>query len=232
MKKFGILIFIVALLIGVVFSSLFSFGRVSGSVFNISFGKSVKGSGVVGSEVRDTGEFKGVDVGGIFEVEIAAGKEFSVEVEADDNLLQFVKTEVRGDVLRIETTQRIKSQTPLRVRVSAPNIEMVDVSGVSKVTVSGVANSALRLETSGASKVSVSGETAILTVSVSGASKIDAEELKASDATIKASGASHVSVSATEKLKAKASGASKISYVGNPTSVEEDTSGASKVYRK
>ncbi len=232
MKKFGILIFIVAILIGVVFSNLFSFGRVSGKLFNFPFSTSTKGSGVAGSEVRDAREFKGVEVGGIFEVEITAGKDFYVQVEADDNLLQYVKTEVRGGILRIETTKRISSQTPLRILVSAPDIEMVDVSGVSKVSLKGISNPALHLETSGASKVSISGETAVFTVGVSGASKIDAEGLKTKDAKIKASGASHVSVAVSEKLFAKASGASKIGYVGNPASVEENTSGASKVYKK
>ncbi len=232
MKKFGILIFTVALLIGVVFTSLFSFGRVSGKLFDFSFFSAVKGSGVAASESRNTTNFTGVDVGGIFEVEIVAGKDFAVQVEADDNLLQYVKTEVRGDVLRIETTERIDSHNPLRIRVSAPDIELLDVSGVSKVSLAGVANPALRLETSGASKVSVSGATAMFTVSVSGASKIDAEGLKAKDATVEASGASHVNVSVTEKLFAKASGASKIGYFGRPATVEENTSGASKIYHK
>jgi hypothetical protein len=232
MKKFGIIIFIVAVLIGVAFSNLFSFGRVSGKLFNFSFGTSTKGSGVASSEVREARDFKGVEVGGIFEVEIRAGKDFSVQVEADDNLIQYVRTEVRGGVLRIETTKRISSQTPLRIVVSAPDIEMVDVSGVSKVSVTGISNPALRLETSGASKVSISGETAVFTVGVSGASRIDADGLKTKDATIKASGASHVNVAASERLVANASGASKIGYTGSPARVEEDTSGASKIYKK
>ena len=65
MKKLGIIIFIFALLVGVVFANLFSFGRVSGKLFNFSIGRSVKGSGVTASEVRNLSGFKGVDVGGV-----------------------------------------------------------------------------------------------------------------------------------------------------------------------
>lgn len=104
MKKIGILIFIVAILVGVVFSNLFSFGRATGSIFNFSLGSGIKGSAVAGSEIRKETGFKGIEVGGVFQVEITAGKDFSVEVEADDNLLQYIKTEVEGDVLHIETT--------------------------------------------------------------------------------------------------------------------------------
>jgi hypothetical protein len=189
----------------------------------------VKGSGVAASEKRDESGFKSVDVGGVFQVEITAQKDYAVEVSADDNLLQYIKTEVDGDTLRISTEKRINSQTPIIVRISAPNIEHVDASGASKVTVSDLKNSKFGLDISGASKVNLSGETAILTIDVSGASKIDAENLNSANASVHATGASKVTLNATEELNADASGASKISYGGNPKNVEKKSSGASSV---
>ena len=94
MKKIGILIFIVAIVGGVAVANIFSFGKASGNIFTFSFGSGIKGSGVASSEIREADEFTGVDVGGVFEVEITAGKEYSVQVQADDNLIPFVKTEV------------------------------------------------------------------------------------------------------------------------------------------
>jgi hypothetical protein len=232
MKKIGIVIFIVAVLAGVVFANLFSFGRASGQLFNFSFKSGIRGSGVAASEAREANDFTGVDVGGVFQVEITAGKEFSVLVDADDNLLQYIKTEVNGDVLHIETTERINSTTPIRVRISAPDIESVGASGASKVTLNGVNNSNLSVDTSGASKVKIEGETAEVKVEVSGASSVDAESLKAKTAEVDASGASSVNLFVTERVVADASGASRISYAGNPTNVEKKTSGASRVHQK
>lgn len=232
MKKIGIVIFIVAIVVGVVFANLFSFGRASGQLFNFSFKSGIKGSGVAASETRDASGFTGVDVGGIFQVEITAGKDFSVAVDADDNLLQYIKTEVNGDVLHIETTERINSTTPIRVRIAAPDIESVGASGASKVSLAGVRNSSLHVDTSGASKVKIEGETSEITVEVSGASNVDAESLKAKTADVDASGASSVNVFVTERLVSDASGASRISYSGNPTIVEKKTSGASRVSQK
>src|SRR5436190_11409852 len=137
MKKIGILVFIVAIVVGVAVANVLSFGKASGSIFTFSFNSGVKGSGVAASETRSTDEFTGVDVRGVFEVEITAGKEYSVQVQADDNLLPFVKTEVESGVLNIRTTERINSHTPLRVIVSAPDIDHLDVTGVSKVSLSG-----------------------------------------------------------------------------------------------
>ncbi|MEP6705680.1 MAG: head GIN domain-containing protein, partial [Acidobacteriota bacterium] len=232
MKKFGILIFIVTILAGVVFASLFSFGRVTGKLINFSFGSKIKGSAVAGSETRSVTDFKGIDVGGVFRVEVTAGQEFSLEVEADDNLLPYIKTKVDNGVLHIETTQRIDSQTPMVVRVSAPDITSVEVSGVAKVELAGVKNSSLEIDTSGASKLKIEGETSHVQVEVSGSSSVDAESLKARTAAVDASGASHVSIFVTERLVSDASGASQIAYSGDPTVVEKQSSGASSVYKK
>lgn len=230
MKKFGFIIFIVAIVVGVIVANLFSFGRASGSIFQFSLGSGVKGSGVMASEIRDAKGFKSIDVGGVFQVEIRSGSDFEVEVEADDNLLQYVKTEVSGDELKITTECRIKSSQPLRVRVTAPNIENIDASGASNVTFVDVKNSSLSIDTSGASKVKLAGQTSSLTIDVSGASGIDAQELKAENATVDASGASSVRVFVSNRLVSHASGASKIGYSGNPTSIEKTSSGASKIY--
>jgi len=231
MKKLGIIIFVVALLIGVAFSSLFSFGKASARFINFSF-NSIAGSGVAATENRNLSGFKGIDVGGVFQVEVTAGKDFSVVVEADDNLLQYVKTEVSGDVLKISSTERLKSSTPMRIRISAPDIESVEGSGACKISVADLKSSELRVDTSGASKINLTGEASSLTIDVSGASNIDAANLKAENATVDASGASKVEVFVTGKLVSEASGASKIGYAGNPTSVAKDTSGAGKVYQK
>lgn len=232
MKKLGILIFIVAVLVGVVFANLFSFGRLTDKVFNFSFGSAIKGSSVARSEARSGNEFKGIEVGGVFQVEITAGKDFAVEVEADDNLIPYIKTEVEGGVLHIEATERINSQTPLRVRISAPDIESVVASGASKVSIVGIDNPSLKIDTSGASKVKIDGKTAEIKIEVSGASSIEAESLNAKTATVDASGASCVNLFVTERLVSDASGASKVTYSGSPGSVEKKTSGASSIRQK
>jgi hypothetical protein len=232
MKKIGIIIFAVAILLGVFVSSFFSFGRLSEKAFTFSFGSGVKGSGNIASEKRDVGSFSGVDVSGIFQVEIAAQKDFAIEIEADDNLLSLIKTEVRGGVLRIETEKRVSTSNPLKIRISAPDIDNIEASGASRVSLANVKNDELRVDTSGASKINISGETVNLLIEVSGASSIDAENLKAEKANVDACGASHVSVFAINELKSDASGASKIVYSGSPKNIEKKSSGASSVREK
>lgn len=230
MKKIGIIIFAAALVLGVVLANAFSFGKVGYKFFNVSvnFG-GVKGSGNVATEKRDVADFSKVDVGGVFQVEVVAGKEYSVEVQADDNLLPLIRTEVRGGTLQISSEKRFNTRNDIKVRITAPNIEGIEASGASRVNASAIRSESLDIDTSGASKVNLSGEARQLNIQVSGASNIDASGLNAVNADIDASGASKVSVNATGSLKTEASGASSVTYAGNPANVEKRTSGASRI---
>jgi hypothetical protein len=233
MKKIGFIIFAAALIVGLIVSNLFSFGRVSDKLFSFNFSfKGEKGSGQTASDVRQLTGFKSVDVGGVFQVEITAQKDFAVEVEADDNLLQFIKTEVRGGTLHLETEKRLSTSNPVRVRIYAPDIETLDVSGAANVTLIDIKNAGLSVDSSGASKIKVAGETGKLAIDVSGATHVDASNLTSENATVEASGASSIDVNVSGELTADASGASKITYSGSPKNVQKKASGASKVAPK
>ncbi|MBK8147302.1 MAG: DUF2807 domain-containing protein [Acidobacteria bacterium] len=230
MKKIGIIIFIVAIALGVALANAFSFGKATSHFFNFQFGfGGVKGSGNVVTQKRDVTDFKAVQVGGAFDVEIVAQKEFAVEVEGDDNLLELIKTDVSGETLEIRSEKRFSTNGRLKVRISAPDIDKVDLSGASTVNLVGLNNDSLRIESSGASKIKVNGVTKDLVVDMSGASKLDAADLKSVNANVDASGACHIIVAVSGDLKADLSGASKVTYSGNPKNVERKVSGASSV---
>jgi len=232
MKRIGFIVFLIALVIGATFASLVSWGKAAGNFvnFNIDF-RSEKGSGNIATEVRSITDFTKVEVSSVFQVEITAQKDFAVEVEADDNLLPHITTEVRNGRLEISLDKRVKTSNPMKVRISAPNIERIDASGASFINLSNLKNSELTVDTSGASKINIAGETGKLIVDVSGASRIDAGNLNAQSANIDAGGASHVNVNVATDLMADASGASRITYSGSPN-VSKNTSGAGSVSQK
>lgn len=232
MKKIGIIIFAIALIVGITLANFFSFGQTSAKFFNFSFGRGVSGSGNAQTEKRNLADFKAIEVGGVFEVEITAQKEFSVEVQADDNLLQFIRTEVNGETLEIRSEKRFSTSNPVRVKISAPDIENLQISGASKISLANLKNDSLRVDSSGASKIKVDGETKNLVVEMSGASRLDAENLKTENASVDASGASNANIFVSGDLKADLSGASHVTYSGNPKNLEKKTSGASSVSGK
>lgn len=237
MKKVGIIIFIAALVIGVVVANVFSFGSVRAenlkpSFLNFSFKSGIKGSGNIVTENRELRDFKSIDVSSVFDVEIAAQKDYSVQIQADDNLLQYIKTEVNDWVLDISLEKRVNTRGRIKIRIGAPDIEKIEASGAAKISLVDLNNSELTLDSSGASRIVVKGKTARLNVDVSGASKIEAEELVADNALVDSSGASKVKVNVLGELTADASGASSVAYVGTPANVIKKTSGAGKVFAK
>lgn len=222
MKKIGLIVFAIALLIGLM------------SAMNCNVGNSggLTGSGNKKSEKRDVSGFMEIEASGAVTLEIVSQKDFSVEVEADDNLLSLIKTEVSGDVLKISSKDKISPKTKILVKVSMPELDSLNVSGASAATATNLKADLLKLEASGASKIKVEGQANILESNASGASGIDAEGLKVENADVEASGASNTTVSATNDLKANASGASTIYYTGEPKSVSPKSSGASSVKKK
>jgi hypothetical protein len=231
MKKIGLLVFIIA-----VTSSLAVVSFVSGKSLLPSvprFFVQIKGSGDMKTERRDVPTFTSVKVGGASHLEIVSGaSEQTVEIETDDNLLELTKTYVKNDTLHVERRGNIWTKSPLRIRISVAALNRLDLSGASKADVKNIRSNNFELDLSGASKVHLEGEAATFIADMSGASNLDAENLKTAKAVVDASGASKATVFVTENLNAEASGASRILYAGNPKSVRDDESGASRVSPK
>lgn len=229
MRKIKVIAFILALILGLILANVIPFGKVFAGSIKVSFWSDIKGNGQLKSEKRSVAGFDSVDVGGIFKVEIIAGKNFDVEVVADENLLPYIETDVKNNVLRIKTREKISSKNPLLIKVSAPDLKSLDASGVARVSLVNVNNESLDVDVSGASTVDIEGTTRNATIDVSGASRLNAEKLQTENANIDASGASNININVSNELSADLSGASSVRYSGSPRSVKKDLSGASSV---
>jgi hypothetical protein len=228
MKKLAFFIFIAAIVIGIGLS--YATGNVgqSGSWMSFKFG-GVKGSGVVKTETRELPKFSAIDFGGAIELDVTAQKDQKVEIEADDNILPLITTEVKGDTLYISNQQRINWHSKVRVRISVQDLNALNISGASKATAGDLKSDNFKLDVSGASKIKLSGEADHLDIEASGASRVEADDFKAGVVSAEASGASKILVFATDSVTANASGASNITYSGNPKNVKKNSSGASSV---
>ena len=81
----------------------------------------VKGSKIVTMEQKQVEKFTSIEVEDNLEVFLVKGNECGLEVEADDNLIEFVEFKVSGNNLRISTTREMKSFKKLSVRVTYPS---------------------------------------------------------------------------------------------------------------
>ena len=191
----------------------------------------VHGSGVRKTETRDLPAFKAIETTGAFEVEVNCQKPASFEVEADDNILPLVETEVRDGVLRVRTTKGYSSRGGIIVRINVPDLASVRSTGAGKFNISNLKNDKFEIQSTGAATVVASGQSKSLTIGSTGAGKIDAHDLRASDADVNVTGAAGVDVYATDELDVTVSGAGRVTYTGNPK-VNKKVSGAGQVIKK
>lgn len=192
----------------------------------------IPGSGTAKTENRNLSGFKKIRAAGALNVDVTFKSDYSVTVEADDNLLEYITTEVSGDELVIASKDRINPKTKINIRITLPELTSLDISGASSGSVAGLKGDKFDLEISGASKLKVDGEVRELKAKASGACSIDAENLKAENADVDASGASGIIVNASGDLKAEASGASHVIYIGDPKSLKQNATGASSIKKK
>ena len=87
----------------------------------VSFGQKkekVKGSKIVKLEQKQIGDFVSLEVEDNLEIFLIKGEECGLEIEADDNLIEFVEYKLAGSTLRITTSKDISSYKKLSVRVT------------------------------------------------------------------------------------------------------------------
>src|SRR5258706_14093384 len=113
----------------------------------------VKGSGVRKTEQRDLPAFNSIDTSGAFEVEVTCQKSPSFEIEADDNILPLVQTEVRDGVLRVTTTKGYSSSGGIKVRINVPDLASVKSTGAGKFNISGLQNANFKIHWTGSPPV-------------------------------------------------------------------------------
>lgn len=212
----------------------------------------IRGSGEIVEQTHEVDEFQRLEVGHSFDVEVVAGDEPSVRVEADDNVMEHVAARVSGDTLRVRLRPgfQVRDAT-LRATVTTPGLEEIHASGAARVRMDGVVDGGrLRVESSGASEIVARVEVAEVDVVSSGASTVrldgsaDTALLEASgssdlalgelrtDATdARLSGASRADVRVDDTLEAALSGSSALTYHGDPTITEESISGVSRLER-
>jgi hypothetical protein len=199
----------------------------------IHFGKGVAGSGVRKTEKRIVSDFKKIEIGGAYEVEVVAGQQQqNLELEGDDNILPLINTEVKNGTLYINSNRPFNVKNAIHIKIAAADVQGMDISGACNVSAKNIKTDRFEINASGASDVKVQGETTSLKIESNGASDIDAEKMTARSVNVSVSGAGTTRVNATEELTADASGASKIIYSGEPKVVNKKDSGASSITKK
>lgn len=191
----------------------------------------IKGSGNVIKEKREAKPFTQIKIDGVFNIYLTQGETEHIEVEADDNLLEYIKTDINNGILSIDTEQklRIKKSHKSNVYITLKDISVIDFGGVGNIYCSSeLILNTLQINNSGVGSIKLKGKAKEVSMINSGVGNIKATEFEVEYLDVKATGVGSIKVNATKELNASITGVGSVYYTGNPQSQHVDIDGIGK----
>lgn len=206
----------------------------------------VTGSGRVTTQNRTVAGFNAVTFAGLGELTITQGSTEGLTIEAEDNILDKIKTEVKNGSLYIgfirDNWQDVVRPTrTIKFDLKVRNLNTLDLTGLGSITLAKLQGEAITIKVSGAggvkiSQVSADSLTAVLsgaggvdiagkvvtqTITLAGAGNYNAGDLESQNTTVTLSGLGNATVWTRNTLNVKITGAGSVGYYGSPKITKE-----------
>lgn len=188
----------------------------------------VKGNGNITTDTRAVPNFTLVEADGAFEVNWTAGPA-ALSITTDENLLEYLRTSVSGEKLRIEWIKPLKGTRGIKINIASPALTGAQFNGAVRFVATNLSGPEFYLEANGATRIAMQGNLNAMSAELNGASRLDADSLITRAMELSISGAGRAEVHVTEVLKVEISGAGKVIYSGRPKTVDKNISGAGSV---
>ena len=196
----------------------------------------VPGSGKIVSQELALQPFSEVSAQGNFTLYLQEGLQEEIRIEADDNLIEFLNTEIRDNKLLLEITRPMKNPTQFDVFVTYVSLNQIKASSAVRVHTQGILSgeslgveiksgartditlnvSDLNLEVGSGANAVFSGQALDVSLTVRAGAVLQAVELLAKQMKIDASEGARAEVNVTELLSVNAKSGSHVFYKGNP----------------
>ncbi len=214
---------------------------------------SVTGNGNVVTEKRSIGSFDAIEAATGLNVIVQFGEASGdIEVVADENLQEYIRTEVDGGLLKIRSERSIRNAKSKDIYVNSGSLKEIRVSsaahlkGENKLTtdrlqidVSSAADldldfdaQSVDVNVSSSGKANLSGKAEEMKAQVSSAGHLNADELQTINCDVDASSAGDMNIHVTGELSASASSAGSIHYKGDPEIRRQESSSAGHISHK
>lgn len=207
----------------------------------------IVGSGKMVSEAREVSGFDAVALSGGGDLTIIQGENEGLTIQAEDNLLPALTSEVRGGTLYLRTRDgvNVMPNKGIQYTLHVKNLRAVDISGSESVSADQLATAglivnlsgsgrgnlsqvdaqSLNVRISGSGRFDLSGQVDSLDITISGSGKFDAGDLQTRQTQFTISGSGSATLWVEENLSSHISGSGRISYDGSPT-ISQSVSGS------
>lgn len=219
---------------------------------NWSSGPGISGEGPKVTKTLDLASFDGLALAISADVMVRQGSTQSVKIEAQQNIIDNLKKEVKDGVWKIGFEKNVKKSESVKIWVTVPTLEQLSISGSGSIigesrftnlndlslAISGSGNLKLDADSknlsvaiSGSGDMELAGSTGASTMKISGSGDIAAFDLNTRTCEVKISGSGDSSINVSESLDVAIAGSGDVYYKGRP-SVRSKVSGSGEVMSK
>lgn len=214
--------------------------------------KKITGNGNVITQTFKTSDYDEISVAGSMDVELIAGKEGDIKVEAESNLMEYLVIETRGNSLKIEFENGVNISTREGVKMYVP-VEMINKLSLAgsgdiyskltlkseKMSIAVAGSGDIKLDTesrsldlavAGSGDLKISGRTEDLKASVAGSGDIGAYDLKANNVTASIAGSGDIAVFCNGgEMTASIIGSGDLRYKGKTSKMKKTIMGSGDI---
>ncbi|TYA56352.1 head GIN domain-containing protein [Formosa maritima] len=218
-----------------------------------SFAQKVKGNGNMTIITRTTANYDAISCSGFMDFELVKGTEGKIKIEGEENLLEYIVTEVKDNKLIVKTKDRASLKPSLNkgIRITIPfhDIDEVSLAGSGdlwnkeiiistdlEVSLSGSGDvtlilkvDTLKCDLTGSGDIKLKGSTNNLEATLTGSGDINATSLTSNHTDITVTGSGDANVVSNISLKARVTGSGDIKYSGNPEKEYTKVSGSGSI---
>lgn len=218
------------------------------------FTKNIKGNGKLITENRNISDYDKIDVAGSFEVKLVKGKEGAISITSDENLMEYIETEVENGHLKIHPKKgyQLKSTKTILITVPFEMVDAISLAGSGNVSSTDVLNAEdlnlnlagsggldlpvstkkLTSHIAGSGNINLSGNTEVLKCEIAGSGNLEGATLKATATHVNIAGSGNVKIHAVSEIHANIVGSGDVIYTGNPAIEKSKSVGSGSIRKK
>ncbi len=195
-------------------------------------GPSLRGSGVIKTETRQVEDFDVIQSKGSIDLEVKIGPQTAVTVEADDNLLGLVRTEVADGTLVVDSKGDWSSKHGPVVHITVPKLKALGIQGSGDARLSGYSGDKLGVKITGSGDVVADGQAQNLHLVIQGSGDANLSKLDSDYVQVRIDGSGDASVSADKTLDITIHGSGDVTWRGNAAQANSQVYGSGEVIHK
>ncbi len=190
-----------------------------------------KGSGHIIGEDRSVDDFSSVEATAVIDIVLKQGEQNAVRIEADDNLIAKVKTEVSGGRLEISMPDNFRlGKSSIKAFLTVKTLDELEVTGVSQVSCDGpLALDRFKLNFTGVGGVKLQGTCNDATIHSTGVGDVEAADFVCKNLEVENTGTGDVRCRADGELSIENSGVGDVEWSGSAVLKNVSSTGVGKV---